>query len=353
MSAQLNSQLSATQQSMLDLALGCDLKVSDPGQHSVIRARHSGIKTQQGASEYIHEVENKIHSRRRTKLAKTAVAPTTVTVTSKIAKPVGTVPPPGGALAPVAFLVLLVLMVVAGWFAPKGWNLVLVTASLLLMLVALGKAITNEPLGVLINQRNLMSLGRFQMVVWTVVVLAAYLTFAIVRIKALATGLPNGDVVTDPLNIVIDWHLWALLGISTTSMVGAPLILSTKQDKTPDSGATQQAARMVNEAPQEIENNRQGTLYANAKISDARLTDLFQGDELTNTAQVDLAKVQMFYFTVIAAICFFVMVFDVLVVGKSDLGSLPILPDGFVAILGISHAGYLTSKSINHTKSQP
>ena len=69
-------------------------------------------------------------------------------------------------------------------------------------------------------------------------------------------------------------------------------------------------------------------------------------------AQIDIAKVQMFYFTVIAVVCFFAMVFRVLVTGTSDLGQLPLLPDGLVAVLGISHAGYLTSKSVSHTKTQ-
>jgi dipeptidyl aminopeptidase/acylaminoacyl peptidase len=61
----------------------------------------------------------------------------------------------------------------------------------------------------------------------------------------------------------------------------------------------------------------------------------------------------MFYFTIIAVVCFFVMVLRQLVDATTDLGSLPVLSDGFVAVLGISHGGYLTSKSINHTKSQP
>ena len=65
MPAHPNSELSANQQSMLDLALGCDLRVSDPGQHDAIRARHQAIKTQYDAANYIHEVENKIHSRRK------------------------------------------------------------------------------------------------------------------------------------------------------------------------------------------------------------------------------------------------------------------------------------------------
>jgi hypothetical protein len=60
-----DAPLSANQRSMLDLALGCDLKVSDPAQHTVIRARHKAIKTQRDAAQYIHEIETKIHSRRR------------------------------------------------------------------------------------------------------------------------------------------------------------------------------------------------------------------------------------------------------------------------------------------------
>jgi hypothetical protein len=167
----------------------------------------------------------------------------------------------------------------------------------------------------------------------------------------MANGSLNGEALTDPLKIELDWHLWALMGISTTSLVGAPLILSTKKDKVPDPAAARVAAcALGTETEDEIRKNKQGTLYANAKMSDARLTDMFQGDELINTAQIDLAKVQMFYFTIIAVVCFFVMVFSELVAHNSSLGKLPVLPDGFVAILGISHAGYLTSKSVNRTK---
>jgi dipeptidyl aminopeptidase/acylaminoacyl peptidase len=46
------------------------------------------------------------------------------------------------------------------------------------------------------------------------------------------------------------------------------------------------------------------------------------------------------------------MVVKQLVAANSALGSLPLLPEGFVAILGISHAGYLTSKTVSHTKEQ-
>ena len=253
----------------------------------------------------------------------------------------------GPAAAGVLFLVASIVAV--GWYAPAGVNLVLITLLMFLIMLVLGLAITKRPFGILINERNLVSLSRFQMSLWTVVVLAAYFTFALARIKASI----NDPTLKDPLNIILDWHLWALMGISTTSLVGAPLILSTKKDKDPDPSVIPKTARAVAELPADINANRQGTLYANPKMADARFTDMFQGDELVNTAHIDLAKVQMFYFTIIAVLAFFVLVFNAIVVSNPDLSHLPVLPDGLVAILGISNAGYLTSKGIDHTKTVP
>lgn len=65
-----DSPLSKNQQSMLDLALACDLKVSEPAKHKALRARHKKIRTQKDAAAYIREVETKIHSRRHKRLKK-------------------------------------------------------------------------------------------------------------------------------------------------------------------------------------------------------------------------------------------------------------------------------------------
>jgi energy-coupling factor transporter transmembrane protein EcfT len=238
-------------------------------------------------------------------------------------------------------LLFVALMIVAGCFTSRGLNLVLITMLMFLVMLILGKTITRRPLGILINERNLMSLSRFQMALWTLIALAAYFTYALARIRA---GTP------DPLNVQMDWHLWALMGISTTSLVGSPLILTTKKDKDPDPAALQRAARLNAEPAAEIDANREGTLYGNASLADACFTDMFQGDEINNTTHIDLAKVQMFYFTIISAVAFFVMVFSTLASPTPELGQLPLLPDGLVAVLGISNAGYLTSKTISHTQ---
>jgi hypothetical protein len=57
--------LSPNQQAMLDLALACDLETSKPETCDAIRQRHRAIKSQKDAAEYMREVENKIHSRRK------------------------------------------------------------------------------------------------------------------------------------------------------------------------------------------------------------------------------------------------------------------------------------------------
>ncbi len=249
-------------------------------------------------------------------------------------------------------LVLLAVIVFAGLRLPGGWNLFVVAAALAAILVVLGRAIVERPLGVLINEQNIMSLSRFQMAVWTIVVIASYFTYALVRIKAAGLGAIDPKSELDPLNVTIDPHLLILMGISATSFVAAPMILSTKKDQTPDLAVTAKTAQVSGDSTAEVESNRQGTLYGNSNISDARVTDMFQGDELGNTMHIDMAKVQMFFFTVIAALAYLLLVFRNLRSPDQDLSSLPVLSDGVVYALGISHAGYLASKGIDHTPQQ-
>jgi hypothetical protein len=251
--------------------------------------------------------------------------------------------PPRHNLVQFSIVFLVAAAIAAGLLIPPGWNFAAVTALLLALMVQIGQAIVGRPFGVLIDALNIVSLARFQMAVWTVLILSAYMAHAFARIM-------KGDGM-DALDITIDGHLWVLMGISTTSLVAAPLILNTKKDKDPDDGVVAKTAVAAGESEAEVTTNRQGIVYANTAKVDARLTDMFQGDEIGNTTHVDLAKVQMFYFTVVSAVVFFAAVFHNLLV-NGDLTQLPKLSDGFVAILGISHAGYLGSKGVDHTPTQ-
>jgi hypothetical protein len=252
-----------------------------------------------------------------------------------------TMPPPRSGAATWTIIGSLAVIILGGYFTSGAEQLAFILIPMAALVVLLGYFIVHRPLGALIDSRNLVSLARFQMIVWTVVILSSYLAYAFARIAARAA---------DPLAIKLDSALLTLMGISTASFVGAPLILNTKRDKEPDDGVTAKAAVLAND-PQ-LGDNRQGTLYANPSISDARVTDMFQGDEVGNTIQLDLAKVQMFFFTVVSAGAYLALVVANLTSDKPDFGALPALSPGIVTALGISHAGYLSSKGLDHTPTQ-
>lgn len=245
----------------------------------------------------------------------------------------------------IILLILIIAIIAAGFKASPGLNWLITAAAMLMFCVVLGLHSKGNPLGILINERNLMSLSRFQMLLWTIIILSAYFTMAMMRITDVG--------VADPLAIGIDWHLWALMGISTTSLVGTPMIHSIKKKKEPDkkTGVIEKTAKTFDETADEVEDNREGLLYGNTIISDARFADIFEGDELNNTAYIDMSKVQMFFFTIIAALSYTVLLYSM--VTSADLSNLeqfPALSEGLIAILAISHGGYLGSKNIDHTK---
>ncbi len=254
----------------------------------------------------------------------------------------------GGSALVIALIVLGIYYVGTHktYTATRSWLLVL--GLLIVLCLYLGAIISRRPLGVLVSNRNLMSLSRFQMVAWSIVILSVFLTIAFRRIMA---------GVAAPLDIGVDPQLWALMGISTTSLVGTPLILQNKTTKDTDPSTVTKAATTLGESPAEVEINRQGTLYANAKIEDARVTDMFEGDEVGNTAYVDIAKVQMFLFTIIMIVAFCYQVYYAFAQLGTNLGQdmiakyavMPALSSGMIGLLGISHAGYLGSKTANHT----
>lgn len=244
---------------------------------------------------------------------------------------------------------LIALMFLAPGFLQPGWRFIALMVLILLFMITVGVRITGRPAGILINERKLMSLAVFQTVLWTVIILAAYLAAVIGRIKG---GLP------DALGIKLYPELWALLGISTTSLIGTPLIQSTKktQDPKPEEiakCAMALTAKGAAETKEEIEENAQGVLYANADLKDAAFSDMFEGDEVGNTAYVDVAKVQMFLFTIVAALSYGMQLLKWTSTNDANvLANFPVVSSGLVAILGISHAGFLVNKSTTHTRTQ-
>jgi hypothetical protein len=290
-----------------------------------------------------------------------------------------------------ASILMIIAIFLFGLYAPRGWNWAIVMFLMIVFISLIGWLITGRFSGIFINERNKMTLSRFQLVIWTLIVLSAFLTIALERISA---------GVGSPLDIAIPQQLWALLGISTTSLVGSPLILSTKiPKKLTKSDSREEAIKLIKKendhnklnilsaaedakatvakattttidqakadaagkvaaaehliAQKEEIVKKFGILASNEKPEDAKFSDMFTGDEKGNNDFVDMAKVQMFLFTLIIAFSYMVLLINLIMTTKpSDLNSFPVLTDSVVALLGISSAGYLTNKTYDKTPTQ-
>jgi hypothetical protein len=171
------------------------------------------------------------------------------------------------------------------------------------------------------------------------VICSAFLTMGTIRVFA------HG--ITDPLAIQIDERLWALLGISTAALVGTPLIHSIKARKAPaDPEALERArARTRNDTA-----SNAGLLYTKVDPREADVTDMFTGDELGDADMIDMAKVQMFVFTVIAVLAYAVALYRRFDTGDASSLDFPNPSEGLIGILGISQAAYLAGKLPDRTK---
>jgi len=238
------------------------------------------------------------------------------------------------------------------------WAWLVAALCLVGFILCLGSSISNNLFGILINEQNLMSLSRFQTALWTIIVGSAFLVIAAARVR---DGVQQGDA----LNIQLDPQLLSLLGITVATLVGSPLIDATKKSKDPAPSVVQQTADTLvktgntpaSVAPGDplapvITNHAQGILYKNPQPSDASFADMFEGAEVGNAAQLDLAKVQMFFITLIVAIGYVCSL--VAIMGQGNMYeasfSFPTLSAGMVALLGISNGGYLGNKAVDHTK---
>jgi len=99
---------------------------------------------------------------------------------------------------------------------------------------------------------------------------------------------------------------------------------------------------------------REGLLKVNVRPQDATLSDIFQGDEVGDYYLIDLSKVQMFFFTVAIIVSYAAALSGVMnnqAALMNPLGvDFPSFSSSLNTLLAISHAGYLTVKSVDHTK---
>jgi hypothetical protein len=234
-------------------------------------------------------------------------------------------------------------------------------AALAMLMIIVGASVTGRFLGILINDRNIMSLTRFQAVLWTVLILADLATILLGR--AWNGGVALSDA-KDLVNPALRPDLLMLMGISYVSAVGSSIVSANKSGvPTPQPALEAAKTNLGDNAAQYTE--AQGVLYKNKKSSDAQISDLFEGDELADAHTADLGKVQMFFFTIVSAVVFLAGAEGALAnAGKAAFDALqtvlagakpliPQLPQTLIALMGISHAAYVGNKAVTRTQSQP
>ena len=235
-------------------------------------------------------------------------------------------PTPVRVLTTLLILFGLIAVSVVGLFLPTSLRLgtwIGILTLLALFVMVAGRAITGRWLGLFIDDRNKMSLSRFQIVLWSVLIFSAFLATAL-------TNLPLVKNPTAALNISIPPEILTILGISTTSLVGAPLILNNKPEN-------------------QVDRNGPGT---NDPAGQPSWFDMFKGDDTSNANYLDLSKVQLFYSTLILALVYALALGSQLMVVDPKhplIDAFPAVNATIVGLFGISHAGYLTYKAAPHT----
>ena len=284
---------------------------------------------------------------------------------------------------------LFLLIIPAGLLLPQwiglGWTWGAVAIIMFVAIGATGLNLGKGWSGVLIDpQTNTMSLSRTQIILWTWVILSAFVTLALARVSDSRThpeGYVSGSQVfgsdvnrSEPLGIQIPPLLWALMGISLTSAVGSPLLKAAKAQKTvAQDGASQQRAikRGLSNAAAEtyravLDDRKRGDEKLSEQVGEAKplgallrkdswrkaqFSDVLTGEEVATFGYVDIAKVQNLLFTVIAIVAYTVTL-EAAMAGTQNIATLialPDLPPGLVAIIGISHGGYLIDKAVTHS----
>lgn len=214
--------------------------------------------------------------------------------------------------------------------AYRFWHWLVNLVLLALFALLAGHGVTGLWLGLLIDSRNKLSL-------WTVLILSAFLT-------AVLTNIDRGHPM--PLSIEVPLELWLLMGITTSALVGSPLIVQARKDQ--PSSEEERASALRQLARQAVDVSRVaicGKVITNAAPEAAHWSDLFRGSETHNAGLLDLGKLQMFFFTLILLLAYGAGLATLFGSEAGPITALPAIDSGMLALLGISHAGYLVSKA--------
>ncbi len=202
-----------------------------------------------------------------------------------------------------------------------------------------------------VDDRNMVSLSRFQIILWTLIILSAIWTIILARV---GDSISNSAAYTcvnckAPADLYLQPMLYALMGISITSTVSSALIKENKAHQT--IGGQQKYNELLTKTLGASQNKNEfsniGAIAVREQDIRPRFSDMFRGEETGNLVYLDISKVQNFFFTVVAAISYAIAIAVALIGAESisAIEQLPTLSEGLLVILGISHVGYLVNKA--------
>jgi hypothetical protein len=214
-------------------------------------------------------------------------------------------------------------------------------------LAIIGHGWTGRWLGVLIDNRNRMSLARLQVLAWTVVLLPAILAACVANIV-----LAQTNTGFNPLSLMIPPEVLTVAGLSLSTALGAHLFLNTKTGATPNSLQKQQTFAALEQRsgqPAAQMFAARGLVVTRDEAHQAQISDLFLGDETGNAAQIDVAKVQMAYITLIFVTLYAIAIGSLFTTQAGAVAVFPAFDASLVTLLGISQGGYLAAKLLPHS----
>ena len=224
------------------------------------------------------------------------------------------------------------------------WPLTL--GSFILLLAHVGKHVADRCDGILVDQSNRISLSRFQISCWTLLVLSALFSAGLANVLCLlAPTCANPDVRQGALDITIDPTLWGLLGLATLSAVAAPAITNLQRaGQTCATGEMEEALRFRQQLS--TPPLRDGAVLHKQSPRDARWIDMLNGD-VAGAACVDIAKLQQLLITTLVLAVYGTELASLFAGPKVQfITALPPLSTGLLSLCTISHAGYLANKHL-------
>lgn len=269
----------------------------------------------------------------------------------------------------VGLMVIPVAIVLFGIVIPKERPLLLwllILGALVLILLVAGHGKTGRFwFGWLTNKQNRMSLSRLQMFLWTFIVLSAFLTAIMINFNA---KKDNPDL--NPIAITLPQELLVAMGISTMSLAGSPLILKQKEQRAlnkkvevtrreielselknrlirlsePNKGS---APDLLSELEKSLSSELKRSapdLQRHPETEKSRFYDLISGENENDENMLDLSRLQNLFFTLIL-IGGYAVALGSMLINTSFVTAFPEISASSVALLGISHAGYLGGKT--------